>query len=249
MSSPPPLTQIAAAIQMSTKRKVIAKDYSDFETDKVVKNPPTARQAALEKQKKQKLKESADSDESESESESESDTEPPPKNPPAGVFLSFGQRTEVHWGPHSSTSGQNADEWLYKNPHKAADRQQNSAKASRWEYKCARKDCGFHPKKSEMDSTDVGAHITVDHVPPFSKRLENQEFTRDVCDGKWVWRGVVKSLAQESYNDPDTLQYMCSSHNSSKGGVKEYERTAPEFVGSHDDYCAAGAHTDTRIIS
>lgn len=175
--------------------------------------------------------------------------------PPAGVFLMFGERGELGWAVTEATQGRKGDEHIY---HLARSGQKvNKDKDSlhlpdhkfqngRDEYRCAR--CKqYFPLQSQQRPSDAG-HITVDHVPPMSKRLDGRECLATVCDGTNVWEGQHKGRCIASFNEPTRLQMMCDSDNSSKGGLKQYVRSVPELLGTHDDLCSLDSHSDVREI-
>ena len=166
-----------------------------------------------------------------------------PKSPPPGWFLSYGLRKEVPWAAHPKTGGQVADKWLYAHPHDPGD---VDATGIRPLYKCFK--CGgFFPRKDDLLGTET-VFITVDHVPSYSMRLNSGRYRAEICDGAWVWEGQLADVAKQDYNDPDQLRYMCSSHNSSRGGLKGYEKLKPNCLGTHDEYCNHDPHTDVKLI-
>jgi hypothetical protein len=164
--------------------------------------------------------------------------------PPPGKFLMFGARSEIPWKPTPATHGMNGDAYIYhlaERPGGSDYRFENGRK----EYRCAK--CKeFFPLKSEAGG---GKHITVDHVPPMSKRLDSGKHVAWFCDGENVWEGQRKEECIRDYNDPEHLQMMCNSENSRKGGLKGYDKYAPKIIATHDELCdSEESHSDVREV-
>jgi len=167
----------------------------------------------------------------------------PKATAPGGVFLPFGQRGDVNWAVTSATNGMKGDEYIYylarsgvrvnKDSSKLPDYKDENGKD---EYRCAKCDKYF----------DRG-RITVDHVPPMSRRLNAGTCLAYFCDGRNVWEGQHKQRCIESYNDPTRLQMMCDSCNSSKGGLSGYIKAIPEIVGTCEQFCE-DSHSDVREV-
>ena len=88
----------------------------------------------------------------------------------------------------------------------------------------------------------------MDHILPFSKRLDNGAYMTKYCDGTSVWEGQDKARATEDYNDPANLRHMCSEHNSSRGGKRGYDRNPPRYLGTHDDYCGQAHNPGNQVL-
>jgi len=178
----------------------------------------------------------------------------PGVNAPRGVFLMFGQRGELGWATTSATHGMNGDVYIYhlaKSGHRVnrdlSGPPDYRLENGRDEYRCAA--CKQYFPLLAQKRAGEAHHITVDHVPPMSQRLHNGDCVATFCDGTNVWQGQHKTRCKESYNDPDHLQMMCDSHNSSKGGLSGYSKWEPECLGPHDTWCdLEESHSDVREV-
>ncbi|HWI27258.1 MAG TPA: hypothetical protein VN668_09840 [Stellaceae bacterium] len=168
------------------------------------------------------------------------------RNAPAGVFLMYGLRKEVNWAKTDQTHGMNGDAYVYSQAK--GDECKDDKNNNRKLYRCVVCD-GYYPRKQDKIAGETDdATITCDHIPPFSVRLGKRTFELHVCDGSNVWRGQVRKLAVDSFNDPNELRMMCQSCNSALGGEKDYDRVSPKKAGTHAQLCDGGDHSGLYCV-
>ncbi len=187
------------------------------------------RKEEAESSKKKEKKEKRLSREEKRKKVGEDESEFSKLSAPIGVFLMFGERTDVSWAVRPDTGGLKGNAYVLDQAQKNGKTQKDDENTVL--YYCGR--CqDYWPTKGGREKSSKGydRYITVDHSPPFSQRLEEGLYDVVACDGAWHWKGVGLAEATRGYNDPKYLGLKCNKHNSKKGGLTDYSRsTATPF--------------------